>query len=374
MSYKSIEAVQEALSQTTFKERKDSRKAAGRALGTLVELITYYLLKDYGLMKNICIERPLREYANDEIKHNVEFTLHCSKEIAEIGFKLSDSLTLTRILNAADLGFGNEFNKKNNNPYKVGLIKNAATLLESPKTIINAYVDSSNNTLAICELDTAPFAMFECKRVGVEKGMKKGPQTIEKAKQGAYVSRTVSRLQRFKKLDGTIAGIIEEDNGEIRVGNYDEMLADLISKGKASSLRDIVVTVGVISNHGNWFTSENQNKETKVLSQSYDWLLFLTDDGLTQFINDALLGDDEKMIATKKAFADCYDKSYPTKTSFTKTWLPYEADKELTEYFASHKAEISSWFNVLTPKNSTVEDLMKELNDLMEVEREEVEF
>ena len=43
-----------------------------------------------------------------------------------------------------------------------------------------------------------------------------------------------------------------------------------------------------MSNHGNWFTSGNQNKEMKVLAQSYDWLLFLTDDGLAQFITDLL--------------------------------------------------------------------------------------
>lgn len=374
MSYQSIEAVQEALSNTTFAKRKDSRKAAGRALGTLLELITYYLLKDYGLLHNMCIERPLYEYANDEISHNVEFTLHDSKTITSFGYPDNASLTPARISASAHLNYGSSFVKKSNNPYKQGLLKNAATLYESSDTIVNAYADSATNTLTICELGTAPFAMFECKRVGIEKGMKKGPQTIEKAKQGAYVSRMVSRLQRFKRLDGSVAGVIEDESGNIEIGDYDEMLVKLISEGNAADLRDIVVTVGVTSDHGNWFTSEIQNKETRVLSQSYDWLLFLTDEGLTQFINDVLLGANAKMPETKKAFDACYDDNSTNKVSFTKTSLPAKADAELTQYFKSNRTEIANWFNVLTPANRTVRDLMNELKALTSVAWEEVEF
>ena len=39
--------------------------------------------------------------------------------------------------------------------------------------------------MALTDLFDEPFAIFECKRVGVEEGMRKGPQRIEKAKQGA---------------------------------------------------------------------------------------------------------------------------------------------------------------------------------------------
>ena len=39
--------------------------------------------------------------------------------------------------------------------------------------------------------------------------MKKGPQTIEKAKQVAYVARTVSSLQRVRLRDGRFSGVIE---------------------------------------------------------------------------------------------------------------------------------------------------------------------
>ena len=56
-------------------------------------------------------------------------------------------------------------------------------------------MDASGCTIALNDLIAEPFAIFECKRVGVEEGMRKGPQTIEKAKQGAYVARSVSSLQ-----------------------------------------------------------------------------------------------------------------------------------------------------------------------------------
>ena len=76
MSYRSIDTLQKALSEKVFAHTKDSKKAAGRALGTLIEIITYYLLKEWGLSDHISIERKLAEYGNSSITHNVEFTLH----------------------------------------------------------------------------------------------------------------------------------------------------------------------------------------------------------------------------------------------------------------------------------------------------------
>lgn len=62
--------------------------------------------------------------------------------------------------------------------------------------------------ITLSHFNSAPFAMFECKRVGVEEGMKKGPQTIEKAKQGAYVARAVSGLQRVPRSNGSISAVV----------------------------------------------------------------------------------------------------------------------------------------------------------------------
>jgi hypothetical protein len=76
MAYESVDKLQKALAENVFKHTKDPKKAAGRALGTLVEIITYYLLKTWGLNHQISIERRLEEYGNPAITHNVEFSLH----------------------------------------------------------------------------------------------------------------------------------------------------------------------------------------------------------------------------------------------------------------------------------------------------------
>ncbi len=45
-------------------------------MGTLVEIITYYALKGWGFSENVAIERPLPEFGNPSITHNVESSLH----------------------------------------------------------------------------------------------------------------------------------------------------------------------------------------------------------------------------------------------------------------------------------------------------------
>ena len=76
MAYESVDKLQKVLADEVFKHTKDPKKAAGRALGTLVEIVTYYLLKTWGLNNQISIERRLAEYGNSDITHNVEYSLH----------------------------------------------------------------------------------------------------------------------------------------------------------------------------------------------------------------------------------------------------------------------------------------------------------
>ena len=85
MSFESVDALQQALTKNVFHYAKDAKKAAGRALGTLVEIINFYLLKAWGYEKYIAIERHIPEYANNDLTHNVEFTLHPSENIAVLG-------------------------------------------------------------------------------------------------------------------------------------------------------------------------------------------------------------------------------------------------------------------------------------------------
>lgn len=67
MAYESVDKLQKVLAENIFNHTKDPKKAAGRALGTLVEIITYYLLKSWGMNHQIAIERALHEYGNPSI-------------------------------------------------------------------------------------------------------------------------------------------------------------------------------------------------------------------------------------------------------------------------------------------------------------------
>ncbi len=103
MPYESVDALQQALTRDVFHYAKDAKKAAGRALGTLVEIITFYLIKSWGYEKYTAIERRLPEYANPDITHNVEFSLHPSAEIASVKIAKSElPLTPKKILKLLD--------------------------------------------------------------------------------------------------------------------------------------------------------------------------------------------------------------------------------------------------------------------------------
>ena len=193
--------------------------------------------------------------------------------------------------------------------------------------------------------------------------MKKGPQTIEKAKQGSYVARSVSSLQKMRLRSGQFQGIIEQNDGQFRSGPYLELQREIIDTWSPSELSGFMLTIGIVSNHGNWFTSDNQNKELRVLAQSYDWLLFLTDHGLTKFIDDLLLNPSDGL----KPASDAFRKSYSGrrgKNVFTKVKINVNADEMLQGYFSQHRSEIEEWFNIISPESGTLSSLRTDLGIL----------
>jgi hypothetical protein len=361
MGYESVDKLQNLLATEIFHYTNDKKKAAGRALGTFVELITHYVIKNWQLEVFTAIERPLPEFANGDITHNVEFTLHGSKHIVSSTFKQADLPISINTLKKKHIEINNDILPKSGMLIdRNKTIRNACVLFSKDNTFVSAYVDSVHDTYEIYELQNKPFAMFECKRVGVEEGMKKGPQTIEKAKQGSYVARTVSALQRIRYSDGSMGGIIQKSDGTFIIKNYYTLLQEIINSNDNHVLNNFILTVGVISNHGNWFTSENQNKELKVLAQSYDWLVFLTDNGIGEFVTDLLIQPKKENRAIKEAF----DKSYNEKKNgnvFTKVKIDYDADVALMNYFTKNKDKIESWFNIIAPKGKTISDLKDEL-------------
>ena len=329
-------------------------------------MVTYYLLSSWGLRNHIVIERRLPEFANSQIVHKVEFSLHPIRSLHEIGLEpYSRPVTPAKIRKQLSL-LKNHRLKSNQILTSDGIKRNASVLAETEAGLFVAHVDHLSEyecDLSVAELYLEPFAIFECKRVGVEEGMKKGPQTIEKAKQGAYVAKSVSSLQKVRSRSGQIQGIIEEADGNFRMAPYHSMLREVISAASFSEYPGFMLTVGVVSNHGNWFTSDNFNKELLVLAQSYDWLLFLTDQGLHQFIEAVLINPGPDLQAARKAFLDSHS-SKSGKTRFTKVSMDVSADESLRNFFQRNGSEIDSWFNVIAPKSMTITALKRDLRSL----------
>ena len=225
--------------------------------------------------------------------------------------------------------------------------------------------------ISVYKQSNKPFAIFECKRVGVEEGTKKGPQTIEKAKQGAYVARTVSALQKVRLPSGELYGIIYKKNNIPYSKPYNELLAEVINSHDPELLKRFILTVGVVSNHGNWFTGKERNKELKVLAQSYDWLIFLTDHGIREFIDELILSPSSDYADVKKAFLASYYAG-KKKNQFTKVQMNIGADRALLKYFSKNLRCIEQWFNIISPASGSIQHLKNELNTLKSKSWEEI--
>ena len=368
MPYNSIDILQKTLAKNMFSYAKSPKKAAGRALGTLVEIINFYLLKSWGYEDCISIERSVPEYGNAAITHNVEFALHPKKNVGNICFKEDDLPFTAKKIAKQIKGMDIDFSKVKNSQLlsKSKLLRNSCIIHEKKDYFIIAYLRKKRGkvwNVAIRRLHTDPYAVFECKRVGVEEGISKGPQTIEKAKQGAYVSKTISSLQRIRMIDGSFYGIMQLPGGKLKYEPYNQFLRHIINSDDLDLLRCFILTVGVVSNHGNWFTSKNHNKELKILAQSYNWLLFLTDEGLCDFIENLLLNPKKRYESAKKAFMKSYrgDKSG---NSFTKVKILLSADHVIQEYFKENISKIESWFNVIAPIDENIKGLKSDLTKL----------
>jgi hypothetical protein len=374
MAYQSIDELQTLLSQEVFGDRQDSKKAAGRALGTFIETIVFYLLRQWGENDSVAIERPLAEYGHEEITHNVEFTLHPVRHVYP-SIEIPANIPTTARQIAKRIELADTFVLTGQKVINKGVIQNACVIGSDEKSMVIAAPDrvsTNSTTLHTYILDKHAYAMIECKRVGKE-GDAKGPQTIEKAKQGAYVAKTTSSLQKVRNDQGGLDGIYYV-NGEAYVGPYNQLLREIIFNGQPQQLRDFTLSIGVVSNHGNWFTAGNQNKEMKVLAQSYDWLLFLTDEGLVEFIVDLIRSPLPKYKAVRDAFIASYPPSGGPKidNSFTKKKMEQEAHFALDAYFAANFDRIEKWFNVISPGGGTLQDLRQILMTLKEKDWEAI--
>jgi hypothetical protein len=272
MTYASVDKLQRILAERVFSYCTDQKKASGRALGTLVEMVTFYTLCAWGMRDCLAIERQIPEFANRTISHNVEFSLHpvCAARKIQLA-PLHLPVTSRKVLQSLGIEGAGYAGKSRTLLGKDRVMRNAAVVAECDTGFVTAHLTAlrrANCTVSVTELLRAPFAIFECKRVGIEEGMRKGPQTIEKAKQGAYVAKSVSSLQKVRLVDGQVYGVIDRGGGQLSSGPYDALLRQMIDGNEPDLLRSFILTVGVVSNHGNWFTAEDHNKELRVLAQS----------------------------------------------------------------------------------------------------------
>ena len=370
MPYPSVDELQKTLADSVFAYTADKKKAAGRALGTLVEIITFYLLRSWGLHRFLAIERPLPEYSNDEISHNVEYSLHPSTFVASLQFgSETKPLSVAKIAKQLS-GKGVSIERASRKTHQLlssGLIlRNGCTVADEGDSFLLAILQDTAAegwTVSVNRLLRRPFAIAECKRVGIEEGTKKGPQTIEKAKQGAYVARAVSSLQKVRLPTGEAGALFIRTNGDVICRPYQEFMHEIIEGDDPEFLRQFVLTIGVVSNHGNWFTSDDHNKELKVLAQSYDWLLFLTDEGLAEFIQDLLLKPPSDYVPVREAFLASYTGK-SGRNCFTKVRMTLAADRLLMRYSEENLAKIQSWFNVIAPPGKPLALLPEELQGL----------
>jgi len=145
MPYESVDTLQRALTRDVFHYAKDAKKAAGRALGTLVEIISFYLIKSWGYEKHTAIERRLPEYANPEITHNVEFSLHPSYELVSFQIPKSElPLTTTKLarkISAADRKASDA--KTTQLLSSKQILRNSCVLYEDCHRLIIAYLNST---------------------------------------------------------------------------------------------------------------------------------------------------------------------------------------------------------------------------------------
>lgn len=368
MTYKSVDDIQNLLAETVFKHTESKKKAAGRALGTIVEIITYYLLDAWGVSKAVIIEQGVQEYGNPSISHNLEYSLHPVLYHENLALSLKNiPITGNKVLEKLkEIKFPLQgLIKKNNVLLSRDLIlRNACLIANSNNSKLTCMLkELKNNELNIdCSLKhDKPYAIVECKRVGVEEGARKGPQTIEKAKQGAYVAKTVSSLQKIRTPSGEQYGVMIFSNGQNIIKPYSTFLNEIMNSEKQDLLMKFIMTIGVVSNHGNWFTSKNQNKELLVLAQSYDWLLFLSDEGLSTFVHEVLHEPDEYLSVAKKAFLLSYAANKKS-NQFTKVKIALDAHFALRNYFKKNLKKVQSWFNIITPENKDIQELREQIN------------
>lgn len=216
--------------------------------------------------------------------------------------------------------------------------------------------------LKITNLSIDPVMFIECKRVGLEEGTTTGPQTIEKAKQAAYVALKSSKLQKIVH-EGQFLGVLA-DNDSLEYDTYEQLWNRLLEEENPEKLKGVTRSVLFVSDHGNWFPGGEEGKDIKILKGGFDWVIWVKDDGLIQLIQDLLIDDE----SVKNAFTKSYDPDRSGQSLLTKGRIEKEARDSIFSYVDNHRDTIiEEWFEVLESENKTFNDLIEETNKLLDI-------
>lgn len=156
MAYESVDKLQNMLATEVFKYAKDKKKASGRALGTLVEIVTFYTLCAWELRDYIAIERSVPEFAHPEIAHNVEFSLHPVASTRPITLKpLHLPVTSAKVLRAMGPTPAGFMNRQETLVTTRRVMRNAAVVAERPGGFVTAHLiemDAKGCAVALTDL------------------------------------------------------------------------------------------------------------------------------------------------------------------------------------------------------------------------------
>lgn len=373
--YDQMRNIQEALSGLV-----GGQKTAGRRLGMILEIMTFLFFQSEGLGPSMRKGNQLPSFAIDAT-HETDFSFHPILQTTSVEF--SDSENQNRLgshrrpVPSTTFPIVDQLNYLDSNSsirtMKDKIIRN---LTVNPLAVISvqdgerkdsgdplgqkicsSIISLSSTTGSVCNasisrLANSAFAKVECKRVGIELTADSAPQTIEKAKQGAYAADHASSYQSILSRTGEKFGVVLGE--EIEIGPYQDLRRQIINGELPSMLEGFCSTVFFFSEPSNWQTSDGiWKKDLEVLSSSFDWVIYLTDEAFIHFCQRFHIADTDDED-------DCVREWIHNNAKLSE--IPWNAYNQLMEYARENPP--SEWFTVHTPDECDIAVLLEELHTL----------
>jgi len=364
-----VDDLQQQLMNEFFDRKRSPKKAAGRALGVIQEVITYYTLRSMGVYKSVFLEGRLPEYnpTKPALTHNAEFTIHNVVEEQEVEL---DKTTIGDKEYSYYLKEISGLEKDVNEQLVERLYEGGIRLFAVPigkkseldfrhEGIMRVAEWISESRGQVRVLQQRPVAYVECKRVGLEEGTTSGPQTIEKAKQAAYVAGHSSAIQGLRGPLTKHGTYYDTDQEQWIVKLYEDIWNDIINRDL--EVEHAIRSIIFVGNHVNWYPGGDMSKDLQVMVDNHDWAVWVEDNALVDFSTEFLFARNSKVgEAFRMHHSD--DRSSGVRY-FSKQSIWEPAHRELLDFFESKFDHVrDDWFRVLgRDGEDTIADLGAEL-------------